>query len=203
MSGLIRLLPRVFVWFIPRYGRYTKAAILARLPCSIAVPAGRITRIEADGIFRQAMREPRRPVPAPWIMWGCLRLGALNESRGAREVGRTEAWLRRLDSRRGPPVIKPAAAVIVVSLVVFSTVVEFVVWIPLEAAQGIRERRHSLAKKVNRPTFRWSCRPSTRTADRYERQWRTSNGRQPTCQSRQGTTWPLQEPVTRQVLAGS
>jgi hypothetical protein len=47
-----------------------------------------------------------------------------------------------------------ALAVIVISLLVFY-LVELVVWIPLEAAYGIRERRHRPAKKVNRPTLRW------------------------------------------------
>lgn len=46
--------PREFVWFIPRYGRYTKAAILHDYLCSVCVPARRVSRIEADGIFRQA-----------------------------------------------------------------------------------------------------------------------------------------------------
>jgi len=49
--------PRVFVWLLPRYGRYTKAAILHDYLWRVAVPAGRITLIDADGILRQAMRE--------------------------------------------------------------------------------------------------------------------------------------------------
>jgi hypothetical protein len=52
------------------------------------------------------------------------------------------------------PAITPAAAVIVISLLVFY-LVELVVWIPLEAAHAIRERRHRPAKKVNRPALRW------------------------------------------------
>jgi hypothetical protein len=32
--------PRVFVWFIPRYGRYTKAAILHDYLCSVAAGTG-------------------------------------------------------------------------------------------------------------------------------------------------------------------
>jgi len=145
--------PRVFVCFIPPYGRYTKAAILHDYLCSIAVPAGRISRIEADGIFRQAMRELGVPFLRRWIMWAAVRLGALTNPAG-REKWWTEAWRVALIAAVALPVITPAAAVIVVSLVVFY-VVEFVVWIPLEAAHGIRERRHSPAKKVNRPTFRW------------------------------------------------
>jgi Protein of unknown function (DUF1353) len=145
--------PRVFVWFIPRYGRYTKAAILHDYLCSIEVPARRISRIEADGIFRQAMRELGVPFLRRWIMWAAVRLGALTNPAG-REKWWTEAWRVALIAAVAVPVITPAAAVIVVSLAVFY-LVELVVWIPLEAAHRIRERRHSPAKKVNRPTFRW------------------------------------------------
>jgi hypothetical protein len=45
--------PRVFVWFLPRYGRYTKAAILHDYLWRDAVPAGELTLAAADGIFRR------------------------------------------------------------------------------------------------------------------------------------------------------
>jgi Protein of unknown function (DUF1353) len=38
--------PRVFVWFLPRYGRYTKAAILHDYLCDEA-KAGRLKRSDA------------------------------------------------------------------------------------------------------------------------------------------------------------
>ena len=136
--------PRVFVWFIPRYGRYTKAAILHDYLCGIAVPAG---------IFRQAMRELGVPFLRRWIMWAAVRLGALTNPAG-RKKWWTEAWRVALVAAVALPAITPAAAVIVISLLVFY-LVELVVWIPLEAAHEIRERRHRPAKKVNRPTLRW------------------------------------------------
>lgn len=145
--------PRVFVWFIPRYGRYTKAAILHDYLCGIAVPAGRISRIEADGIFRQAMRELGVPFLRRWIMWAAVRLGALTNPAG-RKKWWTEAWRVALVAAVALPAITPAAAVIVISLLVFY-LVELVVWIPLETAHGIRERRHRPAKKVNKPALRW------------------------------------------------
>jgi hypothetical protein len=144
--------PRVFVWFIPRYGRYTKAAILHDYLCGIAVPAGRISRIEADGIFRQAMRELGVPFLRRWIMWAAVRLSALTNPAG-RKKWWTEAWRVALVAAVALPAITPAAAVIVISLLVFY-LVELVVWIPLEAAHEIRERRHPPAKRVNRPTLR-------------------------------------------------
>jgi hypothetical protein len=145
--------PCIFVWFIPRYGRYTKAAILHDYLCSIAVPAGRISRVDADGVFRQAMRELGVPFLRRWIMWAAVRLGALTSPAG-RKKWWTEAWRVALITAVALPVVTPAAAVIVISLLVFY-LVELVVWIPLGAAHEIRERRHRPAKKVNRPTLRW------------------------------------------------
>ena len=145
--------PRVFVWFIPRYGRYTKAAILHDYLCSVCVPAGRVSRIEADGIFRQAMRELGVPFLRRWIMWAAVRLGALTNPAG-RKKWWTEAWRVALVAAVALPAITPAAAVIVISLLVFY-LVELVVWIPLEAAHEIRERRHRPTKTVNRPVLRW------------------------------------------------
>lgn len=145
--------PRAFVWFIPRYGRYTKAAILHDYLCSIAVPAGRISRIDADGIFRQAMRELGVPFLRRWIMWAAVRLGALTNPAG-RTRWWTEAWRVALIAALALPVVAPAAAVIVITLLVFY-LVELLAWIPLEAAHQIRERRHRPAKKVNRPALRW------------------------------------------------
>jgi hypothetical protein len=92
--------PREFVWFIPRYGRYTKAAILHDYLCSKVVPAHTISRIGADGIFRQAMRELGVPFLRRWIMWAAVRLGALTNSAGREVVDRCLAC--RLDSSLGP-----------------------------------------------------------------------------------------------------
>jgi len=145
--------PRVFVWFIPRYGRYTKAAILHDYLCGTAVPAGRVSRIDADGIFRQAMRELGVPFLRRWIMWAAVRLGALTNPAG-RKKWWTEAWRVALVAAVALPVVTPAAAVIVITLLVFY-LVELVAWIPLKAAHGIRERRRLPAKTVNRPALRW------------------------------------------------
>src|SRR5688572_16352469 len=49
--------PRVFVWFLPRYGRYTLAALLHDHLWRDVVPGGKLDYIDADGIFRRAMRE--------------------------------------------------------------------------------------------------------------------------------------------------
>src|SRR5262245_24845797 len=65
--------PRVFVWLIPKYGRYTKAAILHDFLCEES-KAGRFDRDDADGLFRRAMRELGVPFLRRWIMWGAVSL---------------------------------------------------------------------------------------------------------------------------------
>src|SRR5215813_7388722 len=145
--------PRVFVWFIPRYGRYTKAAILHDYLCRVAVPAGRISRIDADGIFRQAMRELGVPFLRRWIMWAAVRLGALTNAEG-RENWWKEAWRVAIVTVLALPLLAPAAAVIVTTLLAFY-LVELLAWLPLEAARSVRERHGRRVKTVNRPALRW------------------------------------------------
>jgi hypothetical protein len=70
--------PRVFVWFLPRYGRYTKAAILHDFLCDEA-RAGQVERYDADGIFRRVMRELDVAFLRRWIMWAAVRVGGGRE----------------------------------------------------------------------------------------------------------------------------
>jgi hypothetical protein len=67
--------PRIFTWLIPRYGRYTKSAILHDFLVSLS-RVGRFDRYDADGIFRRTMREADVPVARRWVMWAAVRLGA-------------------------------------------------------------------------------------------------------------------------------
>jgi hypothetical protein len=64
--------PDIFVWLIPRYGRYTKAAILHDFLCDTKP----INRSDADGLFRRAMRELDVPFLRRWLMWAAVRIGA-------------------------------------------------------------------------------------------------------------------------------
>jgi hypothetical protein len=65
--------PRVFVWLIPKYGRYTKAAILHDFLC-VEAKAGRFDRDDADGLFRRSMRELGVSFLRRWVMWGAVSL---------------------------------------------------------------------------------------------------------------------------------
>lgn len=64
--------PRALVWLFPRYGAYSRAAILHDYLWRTNV----VPRRDADGLFRRAMRELGVPFPRRWAMWGAVRLGS-------------------------------------------------------------------------------------------------------------------------------
>ncbi|MFJ2668581.1 DUF1353 domain-containing protein [Nocardia fluminea] len=72
--------PRALVWLIPRYGAYTRAAILHDYLCR----TGEVGFADADGIFRRSLHEAGISVPRRWMMWAAVRLGS--RLRGARAV---------------------------------------------------------------------------------------------------------------------
>lgn len=67
--------PRVLWWLFPRYGEYTKAAILHDYLCGKA-DVGEFNRADADGIFRRSMREQGVPFLRRWVMWAAVRFGS-------------------------------------------------------------------------------------------------------------------------------
>jgi hypothetical protein len=143
--------PRAFVWFLPRYGRYTKAAILHDHLWRVAVPAGELSLPDADGIFRRAMRELEVPFLRRWLMWAAVRLGALAKPGG------TKRWLRQswqvspLLLFALPLVVLPGALIVVALGLMF--VVEWVVYLPLRLNRRIQQRRGRSTKAVNTPSL--------------------------------------------------
>jgi hypothetical protein len=142
--------PRAFVWFIPTYGRYTKAAILHDHLCDLA-HQGKFHRRDADGIFRQAMRTLGVPLLRRWIMWAGVRWGALTTADGR------ESWW--LDAPKVIfitvcvlPLLAPAALLISLTLLIWY-VLEIVLWLPLRALAEVKRRRKKPSKRVNRPEF--------------------------------------------------
>lgn len=113
--------PRVFVWFLPRYGRYTKAAILHDHLWRDLVPAGKLTLLEADGIFRRAMRELRVPFLRRWMMWAAVRWPALLKP-GGRTGWWKESWRVLLFTLLALPIVAPPAALILIAQAVFYVV---------------------------------------------------------------------------------
>jgi uncharacterized protein DUF1353 len=144
--------PREFVWFIPRYGRYTKAAILHDYLCRVLVPAEHIDRIDADGVFLQAMRELGVPFLRRWIMWAAVRWGALTKQADRKHWWR-EAWRVALLTAAALPIVAPAAAIIFITRYLIYAV-EWLFYLPLSANSAIRAKRHLAIKKVNKPALR-------------------------------------------------
>ncbi|WP_378739510.1 DUF1353 domain-containing protein [Nocardia brasiliensis] len=78
--------PRALVWLIPRYGAYTRAAILHDYLRSANV----VSIADADGIFRRCLQELGVSVPRRWMMWAGVRLAS--GLRGA-TVGALATWV--------------------------------------------------------------------------------------------------------------
>lgn len=145
--------PRALIWFLPRYGSYTMAAILHDYLWKVWAAQGRMDWEDADGIFQRALRELDVPFLRRWLMWAAVRWGALLQPRG--RIGwLREGWKVVLLSLLALPVVAPPAIVIVVALAVFY-VLEFLVWVPLEVSARVRARvaRPAYPKEVNRPTM--------------------------------------------------
>jgi uncharacterized protein DUF1353 len=78
--------PRPLVWLLPRYGAYTKSAILHDYLCQYKP----VDRADADGIFRRSMRELKVPFVRRWIMWAAVRLNSHLSHAGPAQIA---IWL--------------------------------------------------------------------------------------------------------------
>ena len=99
---------------------------------------GTMEWIDADGIFRRAMRELKVPFLRRWIMWTAVRWAALLKPRGRR------GWLREalrvlVLTLVAAPFVLPPAAIILVSLIAFY-LLELVVWVPIQLTSLARSR---------------------------------------------------------------
>lgn len=148
-------IPRVFTWFLPRYGKYTKAAILHDYLWRRKATAGEITWLDADALFRRAMRELDVAYLRRWIMWSAVRWGALMKSGGLKDWWK-ESWRVLLFTLLALPILVPPAAVILVSLLAFF-LLELLFWAPLQLHAATRRLRGKRpAKKVVLPSVRLS-----------------------------------------------
>src|SRR3954451_8276838 len=68
--------PQPLTWLVPRYGRYTKAAILHDYLWGLC-RNGEVDWADRDGLLRRAMRKLDVPFLPPWLMWGAVRLAAI------------------------------------------------------------------------------------------------------------------------------
>jgi hypothetical protein len=113
--------PRVVVWLIPRFGRYTLAAVLHDWLVTVGILAGAVSSRDADGLFRRVLTEQGVPPVRRWLMWCGVRWGALVNPL------RRPGWWR--DAPRllalsvlAAPLVLPPAAVISVALAVYTVV---------------------------------------------------------------------------------
>jgi hypothetical protein len=145
--------PRVFVWFLPRYGRYTKAAILHDYLWRTQAKEGHMSWIDADGLFRRAMREQDVPFLRRWMMWAAVRWAALLKPGGTKGWWR-ESWRVLLVTVIAAPFVLPPALVIFLWLMLF-WLFEAIVWVPLKLASLIKSRGKEVppSKQVNAPSL--------------------------------------------------
>jgi hypothetical protein len=147
--------PRPFVWFLPRYGSYTKAAILHDYLWSEHAAKGKMDWVDADGLFRRAMRELEVPFLRRWIMWAAVRWAALLKERG-RKRWLGEAWRVVLFSLVALPFVAVPGVLIVIALTSFN-LLELLFWIPLRLGGAVRTEvlKRAPGKQVNLPKVEW------------------------------------------------
>ena len=141
-------IPDQLRWFVPKYGRYNRAAVLHDW-LSTRAAAGDFKRADADGIFRRSMRELGVGFLRRWVMWAAVRLASR---------------LRGADAAHG--LIAVGIAVLVVPVagpgVVIAQMLMWVYQLAELAAFGIRSlfrkaaRKPSLPEAMPRPKMYWT-----------------------------------------------
>lgn len=123
--------PKIFVWLMPRYGKYTKAAIIHDYLWREGVAKNEITLRHADALFRRAMSELYVPFLTRWVMWAGVRWGAAMKGGPALDWWKDFPVVLLLTLLMAP-VIVPTAIVILAAMGVF-LILEAVVWVVLKA----------------------------------------------------------------------
>lgn len=142
--------PRVFAWLVPKYGRYTAAAVLHDHLVRVERPAGRIPPRDADALFRRAMRELGVPFLLRWSMWAAVRLGSLTDADGRPGWWRDAPAVLLVLLAALPVVTLPALA-IALGFVVYE-LLELVVYGVLVVVHRVRPTDRELVRP--RATFR-------------------------------------------------
>jgi hypothetical protein len=107
--------PRIVVWLIPRFGRYTPAAILHDWLLTDGMETGLVSSRDIDGLFRRVMRELDVPFVLRWLMWTGVRWGALFNSE-RRQGWHRDAPMVLCVSLLAAPIVLPPAILIGLSL---------------------------------------------------------------------------------------
>ena len=116
--------PSVFGWFIPRAGRYARAAVLHDHLWSVGVDHG-----EADRRFRAQLEHDGVSLLRRWIMWAAVRMRSIVEGEGG------SGWPRDLPGAvlmlliALPFITVPAIAILISNAAFFA--LEWLVAVPL------------------------------------------------------------------------
>jgi hypothetical protein len=135
--------PRPLTWLIPRYGRYTKAAILHDWLCRRCA-AGEFSWVDADGIFRRVLHEQGVPLLRRWTMWTAVRLHSI-----VRGDPRT-LWTQGAGDAIRLVLLTIASAVFLVVPFLVVTLWLGLAWLA-EAIAWLPARITAKGEKVNRP----------------------------------------------------
>ena len=103
--------PRLVVWLIPRFGRYTLAAVLHDWLVTTGLDSGAVSSRDADGLFRRVLREQGVPPLRRWLMWAGVRWGALATPRRRPGWARDAPRLLALSVLVAPIVVPPALVI--------------------------------------------------------------------------------------------
>jgi hypothetical protein len=133
--------PRIFVWLLPRYGRWTQAAVLHDFLWHLA-REGKFNKADADGIFNRALRELEVPFLRRWIMWAAVRWGAGPKSWLAKGP---LPFLKMLVISIPTLALVAVPAVIILVVLIIGAIAEFIAYLPL------RFFRRDKRKSVNAP----------------------------------------------------
>lgn len=133
--------PRIFVWLLPRYGRWTQAAVLHDYLWSLA-KTGEISKFDADGIFLRALRELNVPFLRRWIMWAAVRWAAGPSTWFTKGP---VPFLQMLAVTLPTLIVAAAPAVVILAALLVGAIAEFILYGLLRLFH--RDKR----KQVNRP----------------------------------------------------
>ena len=142
--------PFFLTWLVPRYGRFTKAAILHDhlwKECR----DGRFEWADADGILRRAMRELNVPFLRRWFMWGAVRLASIfghHDYSSLRKQGAATNLALAAVTCFGVAFAVVPSLVVIAFLAVF-WLAEGVAWVLLKLLTALRRTESS--KQVNPP----------------------------------------------------
>lgn len=147
--------PRILVWFLPRYGTYTLPAILHDHLWRVEAPAGHISYRDADATLRRAMREKGVPFATRWIMWAAVRWASVFTRKGGRRgcLGDLPAML--LVTIPTLAVLLPAIVLVAVTLLVTAGL-EWILFAVLGVGRAIGRRfGKQPTKDLNVPKISW------------------------------------------------